>query len=264
MKPILTHLIPCLLPMFVSSVANAAEPVCKVSLEARPAFGSLVQAGLKFLNPEPQSDASRRQISPKLPMGLSADVATVTLQVHGTSLELSHCDVIQVSIRGEDLIPPGKYYPAQPPVTDSTLIGGITFGSNGLGSEDVRKLFLAVASAFKLEKDKVDAWFDHQIWEVTESPGITISQNFPDFSVEYSIVPERTGDVRIPRLRNVKPARTGNAKVTFVSILRIYWNDWNDTPTAEPAATGQPAADPTQKTKWPPQPPIPPSMIRPR
>lgn len=223
--------------MLVSSVANAADPVCKVSLDARPAFGSLVQAGLRFLNPDrfPQYDSSfQHQISPKPPMKLSAEAADVTVQFQGTSLKLPHCDVVWANIKGEDLNPPGKYYPVQLPVIDSTLIDQITFGSNGLSSEDVRKVFLSVALVFKLEQDQVNAWFDNRLWEVMGSSsrgglvGIELSQTFPDLSVEYYIVPERTG----------------NAEVTFASCLRI---SWVATPRAEPAVPGQPTTNPAHK-----------------
>jgi len=230
MKQIINYL---LLSLLVSSVANADDPECKISLDTRPAFGSLVQAGLKFLNPGsfPLIDYSQNQ-NPKPTMTLSAEAATVTLQFQGASLKLLHCDSIWVTFRGEDLNPPEKYYPAQLPVIDSTLVNWINFDSNGLAPEDARKVFLLVASAFKFEQDRVNAWFDNRLWEVAysgkESGGICLRQTFPDFSIAYFIIPERTE----------------NAKVTFKSSL-IF--NWIANPTSPEPAVSRVPRQPTYK-----------------
>ena len=223
MKTIIGCLILSLHLLLLANFAKASESECTVSLDVRPVFGVLVHSGLKFLNPEfPAWPSGESKIS------LKAEPATVTLQFEGTSVKLAQFDNTSADFRSEDLKSPGKYYPVQLPITDTTQVGQIYFVTHWLSLEDTRKLCSSIATTFKLDQKKINAWFDYRLWEITSpTSSIVLKQRFPGFLMELHVTPSI------------------NKELSFQSSLLIAW------PTTPEAEQTTPANSPITDPRMP-------------
>jgi hypothetical protein len=195
-----------------ASVAWAADPACKIELDQQPELSTLTAAGLRFLNPEHIVFVWDKYSSGKFT--LSSEATAIDLKFGGANAHLGKSEV-GVEIFSEDLLPPGKYYPPQPPAGDHSKVGGVFIHISDRSSEDAQELASELAKVFKLDEPKVTAWFSSLMWEV--SPSFELGS-------PISVSPDKSSIPSV-RLSIYKVGERGKAEgpLSFSLSLSLSW-----------------------------------------
>lgn len=213
-----------------ASMVWAADPACRIRLDQRPEFGTLTAAGLRILNPKlgisyGNSNSGKFE--------LFSESTAIDLEFGGAKAHLGKSEV-SVEIFREDLLPPGKYYPPQPPAGDHSKVGEMFIYINDRSSEDAQGLASELAKLFKLDEAKVSAWFSSRMWEV--------SRGF-ELGLPMSVSPDKPS---IPSVKLYIHKEGDRAKaegpLSFSLSLGVSWS--NPQTNNQPRLPGSPSIQP--------------------